>query len=64
VRVQESRLTGVAFAEGSLRDLLVRGCRVDLASFGFAELVRVTFEDCLMAETSFLGARLEGVKAG
>ena len=62
VMVQESRLTGIALPEGSLRDLLVRGCRVDLASFGFAELVRVTFEDCLITETSFLGARLEGVR--
>ncbi len=62
VRVQESRLTGIAFPEGSLHDFVIRGCRVNLASFGFAELVRVTFEDCLMAETSFLGARLEGVR--
>ena len=62
VRVQESRLTGIGFPEGTLRDLLVRGCRLDLASFGFAQLIRVTFEDCLMAETSFLGARLEQVR--
>lgn len=62
VRVQESRLTGPAFLEGSLRDLVIRGCRVDLASFGFTQLIRVTFEECLMAETSFLGARLEGVR--
>ena len=62
MRVESSRLTGIAFPEGSLRDLVIRDCRVDLASFGFAELVRVTFEDCLLAETSFLGARLHGVR--
>lgn len=62
VRIEESRLTGIAFPEGSLRDFLVRGCRVDLASFAFAELIRVAFEDCLMVETSFLGARLQGVR--
>jgi len=62
VRVQESRLTGIAFPEGSLCDIVIRGCRVELSSFGFAQLIRVTFEDCLMAETSFLGAQLEGVR--
>lgn len=62
VAIDTSRLTGVALPEASLRDLTVQGCRVDLATFGFADLVRVTFEDCLMAETSFLDARLQCVR--
>ncbi len=44
VRVQESRLTGIAFPEGSLCDVVIRGCRVELSSFGFAQLIRVTFD--------------------
>lgn len=62
VRIEGSRLTGITLREGSLRDVVVRRCRADLAALGFASLVRVTFEDCLMAETSFLGAHLERVR--
>jgi uncharacterized protein YjbI with pentapeptide repeats len=62
VSIERSRLTGVALQGAALHDLGVRGCRVDLASFGFSKLARVTFEDCLMAETSFLEAELESVR--
>ena len=33
-----------------------------MASFGFSHLMRVTFEDCLLAQTDFLDARLDAVR--
>jgi uncharacterized protein YjbI with pentapeptide repeats len=45
VRIVRSRLTGFRVAEGELRDVTIQDCRVDLASFGFSRLDRVTFED-------------------
>ena len=62
VTIDGTRATGMAAPESSWRDVTFRGCRLDMASFGFAHLTRVTFEDCLMAEASFLDARLECVR--
>jgi uncharacterized protein YjbI with pentapeptide repeats len=62
VVVERSRMTGIELAEGTLQDVTVRGCKVDMASFGFARLARVTFEDCLMAGAEFLEARLDSVR--
>ena len=62
VRIEHSRLTGIGLHEGSLQDVTVTGCRVDLASFGFCVLVRVTFADCLLTESSFQGAQLDAVR--
>lgn len=36
-------MTGEAFPEATLSDVTVAGSRIDLASFGFARLERVTF---------------------
>jgi uncharacterized protein YjbI with pentapeptide repeats len=60
--IGRSRLTGIGLHEGSLHDVTISGCRVDLASFGFSVLARVTFEDCLMTEASFHGAQLDAVR--
>ncbi len=48
--------------EARLSDVLIIGCRVDLASFGGTRMERVTFEDCQMAQTDFLEATLDGVR--
>jgi uncharacterized protein YjbI with pentapeptide repeats len=55
-------LTGIDLPEATLRDVTIRGCRVDLASFGFCRLERVSFEDCLLAQTDFLEAELDSVR--
>ncbi len=62
VSIESSRLTGIHLVEATLRDVTIRGCRVDLASFGFCHLRRVTFEDCTLGQTDFLDARLESVR--
>jgi len=61
----EARLSAADWSDqhaNGLQLVTFRGCRLDMASFGFAQLTRVTFEDCLMAEASFLDARLECVR--
>jgi uncharacterized protein YjbI with pentapeptide repeats len=55
-------MTGIVVAEAALRDVTLRDCRIDLASFGRSRLERVTFEDCLLQQTDFLEARLDGVR--
>jgi uncharacterized protein YjbI with pentapeptide repeats len=62
VVLDDCRLTGIALNEGRLTDILVRGCRADLASFAFCGLERVTFEDCVLTDAAFLEARLYGVR--
>lgn len=62
VAVEGSRMTGLAVPESTLRDLMIRACRVDLASFAFARLERVTFEDCVLEQADFLEAQLDAVR--
>ena len=62
VAIESGRLTGVRLVEARLTDVVISGCRVDLASFGGTRMERVTFEDCQMAQTDFLEATLDGVR--
>lgn len=60
--VAESRMTGFSWPEGKIRDVVFRGCRIDLAALRFATLQRVTFEDCVLREADFQEARFESVR--
>jgi uncharacterized protein YjbI with pentapeptide repeats len=60
--IAESRMTGFAWPEGRLQDVVFRGCRMDLASLRFARLERVTFEECVLREADFQGARMSSVR--
>jgi uncharacterized protein YjbI with pentapeptide repeats len=62
VAVEGSRITGLTAPRATLRDLTLRDCRIDLASFGYSRLERVTFEDCLLGQSDFLEAQLEAVR--
>jgi uncharacterized protein YjbI with pentapeptide repeats len=57
---RNTRLTGVAFANATLDDVVFVDCRLDLGSFRFAKLCYVRFDGCLLAEADFYEA---GVKA-
>jgi len=50
VEIRNSRLTGIEWHEGLLRDVLFDGCRLDLASFRFSTFERVAFRDCRLDE--------------
>ncbi len=54
VSVEASRLTGIALTEAALRDVTLRACRVDLASFAAARLVRVSRTACSPGRTSLM----------
>jgi hypothetical protein len=60
--IEGGRLTGLALSEAVLRDVTLKDCRIDLASFAFARLARVTFECCLLAQADFIEAELESVR--
>lgn len=55
------RMTGIQFAESTLRDVLVEDCRVDLASFRFSRLERVVFRRCLLQDLELNEAQLSSV---
>jgi uncharacterized protein YjbI with pentapeptide repeats len=62
VAFERCRLTGIELNEGSLQDVVFRGCKLDMASFGFARLARVVFEDCVLVGAEFLEASLSSVR--
>jgi len=55
------RLTGVTLASASLTDVAFVDCRIDLASFRFAELRNVHFDGCRLDEADFYEAKLASV---
>jgi uncharacterized protein YjbI with pentapeptide repeats len=61
-RIMRSRLTGVAWHEGLIRDTLLSDCRIDLASFGATRLDQVVFERCLLMQVDFQETSLRRVR--
>jgi uncharacterized protein YjbI with pentapeptide repeats len=64
VRVEVTGLRGIGaeFAEATLADCTFVDCRLDLASFRFAQLDRIVFRDCRLEEADFYGATLRSVR--
>jgi uncharacterized protein YjbI with pentapeptide repeats len=60
--VSSSRLTGLTWNGGLLRDVLIESCRADLASFRFSRLKKVVFRDCNLQGADFQNADLRGVR--
>jgi uncharacterized protein YjbI with pentapeptide repeats len=61
-RLSMSRLTGLHWVDGVLRDVLVAQCRADLASFRFTAFHQVAFEGCNLTRADFQNADLTGVR--
>ena len=59
--LEDLRLTGATFDDGSLRDVRLERCRADLASAVHATIERVAFVDCDLREVAFDGAHLRDV---
>lgn len=55
------RMTGADLSSATLEDVLLHDCRIDLASFRFARLARVSFERCRLDEADFSAAELGSV---
>jgi uncharacterized protein YjbI with pentapeptide repeats len=60
VEVSLSRLTGLHWVDGALRDVTFRECRMDLATFRFTGFTRVAFVDCNLTRADFTNADLRG----
>ena len=56
--IRDSRATGLDLAESSMRHVVFRGCRLDLASLRYVEGEDVRFEDCTLHEADLTGAVL------
>jgi uncharacterized protein YjbI with pentapeptide repeats len=54
------KLTGFSAFEGHFQDILIQGCKGDLAAFRFAKFRAARFENCLLTEADFGGTDLSG----
>ena len=63
VGLSVSRLTGLHWIDGSLRDVKVSQCRADLASFRFSDFHNVVFEGCNLTRSDFQDADVGGVQS-
>jgi uncharacterized protein YjbI with pentapeptide repeats len=61
-RIARSRLTGVSWTEGLVRDTVLSDCRIDLSSFAATRLEQVVFERCLLMQADFQEANLRAVR--
>jgi|ERR1051326_4035908 uncharacterized protein YjbI with pentapeptide repeats len=57
-----SRLTGLHWIDGSVRDVTFRECRMDLATFRFTSFKDVEFVDCNLTRADFTRADLRGAR--
>ena len=62
VTLDVTRLTGLHWTDGVLRDVAVTGCRTDLTGFRFTRFDGVTFDDCNLSRADFQNADLSGVR--
>ncbi|MFB9546285.1 pentapeptide repeat-containing protein [Micromonospora sagamiensis] len=60
VRLAQSRLTGMTWADGLLRDVTATGCRADLSSWRMTTFDAVHFVDCNLTGADFTNADLRG----
>ncbi|GIH19817.1 pentapeptide repeat-containing protein [Rugosimonospora africana] len=58
VRVAESRMTGLTWTDGLVRDALFDRCRMDLSVWRFADFDTVRFSHCNLAGADFTNADL------
>jgi uncharacterized protein YjbI with pentapeptide repeats len=61
-RIARSRLTGLSWTEGLVRDTVLSDCRVDLSSFAATRFDQVVFERCLLMQADFQDASLRAVR--
>lgn len=52
-RVSTSRMTGMSWTKGVLRDVVVESSRANLASFRYSRLKTVVFKDCDLQQADF-----------
>jgi len=55
-------MTGMSWADGSLRDVSIENCRMDMAAFRFSKLKAVVFSDCKLGQADFQEADLRGAR--
>ncbi len=62
VAIEASRMTGLSYLAGTLRDVTFSNCRMDLASFAATRFTDVLFADCRLDQANFGDADLSGVR--
>ena len=62
VRIGRSRLTGISWHEGMIRDTVLSDCRIDLSSFAATRMDQVVFERCLLMQVDLQQATLRAVR--
>lgn len=56
----ECRGTGLVFIDGMVKDVTVRGCRLDLTTWRATTFTTAVFKDCDLRRADFVGADLRG----
>ena len=62
VAVARSRLTGISWSAGGIRDVTFEGCKMNLAGFRMQKFSTVVFVDCDLRDSDFQGADLRGAR--
>src|SRR5215472_16326662 len=60
--VSDSRMTGIAWLSGELREVTFGGCRMDFASLPGSSLRNVVFDGCRLVQADFGYADLSGAR--
>jgi uncharacterized protein YjbI with pentapeptide repeats len=62
VTLASNRMTGLSWADGSVREATFESCRMDMSSFRFSALKSVVFADCKLMQADFQEADLRSAR--
>jgi uncharacterized protein YjbI with pentapeptide repeats len=62
VELRDCRLSGIDFAEATLRHVVFHSCRLDAANFRMVDAEHVVFAECELRDADFGQARLHNVR--
>jgi uncharacterized protein YjbI with pentapeptide repeats len=62
VQLSATRMTGLHWVDGALREVTIADCRANLSSFRFTAFHNVLFENCVLTGADFQNADLTGAR--
>lgn len=62
IAISGSRMLGLSWTEGSVRETTFEDCRMDMASYRFSTFKGVVFADCKLVQADFQSADLRGAR--
>ena len=62
VEIVNARCTGLQLQNSTLRNVMFKGCKIELVNLRFAKLENIIFQDCMINDIDFYNSTLKNVE--